>query len=327
MDWEQKTVLVSGAGGFIGSHLVERLVDLGASTKALVRYNSAGSHGRLDRSSVKDSVTLIAGDIRDSHGLREALQGVDMDFHLAALISIPYSYRNPRAYVRTNVEGTLNVLQAALDADVKLVVHTSTSEVYGSARYIPMDEDHPLQAQSPYSATKIAADKLAEAFHRSFDLPVAIIRPFNTYGPRQSARAVIPAIIVQALTQSEVRLGSLAPVRDFNFVADSVEGYIKIAECPEAVGQVINIGSGEGVSIGDLANTVLHLMGRDIPIISDAQRIRPQESEVDKLCADNSKARQLLGWQPQYTLEAGLARVIDWIKSNLDSYPKGIYST
>ena len=272
-------------------------------------------------------IEVFAGDIRDEDGLQNRFQGVDMVFNLAALISIPYSYENPRAYVRTNVEGALNVFQAALDASVDLVVQTSTSEVYGSARYTPMDEEHPLQAQSPYAATKIAADKLAESYHRCFDLPVAIIRPFNTYGPRQSARAIIPTIISQALAGSQIKLGNLDPERDFNFVTDTVEGYIRIAECPAAIGKVINIGGGNPVSIGKLAATILETMGLDIPIIQDDQRVRPKDSEVDRLCADSAIARDLLGWAPQHTLESGLAIVIDWIRSNLDRFPEGVYST
>ena len=252
-----KRVLVTGAGGFIGSHLVERLVQIGARTRGLVRYNSAGSWGWIEELPVKSDVEVILGDIRDPDSLRRAVQSVDVISHLAALIAIPYSYHAPLAYVRTNVEGTLNLLQTSLDAGVRLVVHTSTSEVYGTARYVPIDEDHPLQGQSPYSASKIGADKMAEAFHSSFGLPVAIIRPFNTFGPRQSARAVIPTIITQALTQPAVRLGSLKATRDFNYVADMVEGFTLIAECPKAVGQVINIGSGQEVSISHLVTTIL----------------------------------------------------------------------
>ena len=326
MDWNHQTVLVTGAGGFIGSHLTERLVALGARTRALVRYNSADSWGWLDSSPVKDDIEVILGDIRDRDSLRQAIQGVDTVFHLAALIAIPYSYHTPLSYIRTNVEGTLNVLQAAMDAGVRLVVHTSTSEVYGTARYVPIDEDHPLQGQSPYSASKIGADKLAEAFHRSFGLPVAVIRPFNTYGPRQSARAVIPTIITQVLTQPEVHLGNLEPTRDFSYVADTVEGFVRIAECPESVGQVINTGSGQEISIGDLANTILNLIGREIPIICDNQRVRPENGEVERLCADNTKAREILGWQPRYTLKDGLVQTIDWMEENLERYRLGVYT-
>ena len=323
MDWTQKTVLVTGAGGFIGSHLVERLVDLGATTKALVARNPAGSGGWPDSSPVKDSVEVIIGDIRDEDGLQRWFRGVDTVFHLAALTSVPDSLWNPQSYFQTNVEGTFNVLQAAREAGVKSVVHTSSSAVYGSARYIPMDEDHPLQARSPYAATKIAADKLAESFHRSFDLPVAVIRPFNTYGPGQSAGAVIPSIIKQALTESQVRLGSLAPERDFNFVADTVEGYIRVAGCPAAVGQAINIGGGQSISIEALASTILELMGKDIPIVQEDRQGRTEESDVDRLCSDNTRARDLLGWQPQYTLEDGLSQVIDWVRGDLDRCSTG----
>jgi len=326
LKWSNVRVLVTGAGGFIGSHLTERLVALGARTRAFVRYNSAGSWGWLDSSPVKGDIEVSVGDICDRDSLRKALRGVDIVFHLAALIGIPYSYYAPVSYVRTNVEGTLNVLQEALDAGVSLVVHTSTSEVYGTARYVPIDEDHPLQGQSPYSASKIGADKLAEAFHLSFGLPITIIRPFNTFGPRQSARAVVPTIITQALTQSAVRLGNLEPTRDFTYVADTVEGFIRIAECPKAIGQVINIGSGHEISIADLAKTILTLVGRDIPIICDNDRVRPENSEVQRLCAANRKAHEILGWSPKYTLEEGLIETIEWIRRNIEQYRPGAYA-
>ena len=326
MDWHTKTVLVTGAGGFIGSHLTERLVALGAHVRALVRYNSSNAWGWLDRSAVQPHVEVLLGDVCDAEYMRQAMQGIDTVFHLAALIAIPYSYQAPRSYVRTNVEGTLNVLQAARDADVRLVVHTSTSEVYGTAHYVPIDEAHPLQGQSPYAASKIGADKLAEAFYLSFGLPVAVIRPFNTFGPRQSARAVIPTIITQALTQPEIQLGNLTPRRDLNYVADTVEGFIRMAECPAAIGQVINIGSGREISIGDLAHTILELVGRDKPILCDEQRVRPAPSEVERLCADNRRAQALLGWQPHYTLHDGLARTIAWVEENLVRYRPGTYT-
>lgn len=319
-------MLVTGAGGFIGSHLTERLVALGAHTRALVHYNSTGTWGWLDTLPAKEYVEVFLGDIQDRDSLRTAVQGVDIIFHLAALIAIPYSYQAPISYVRTNVEGALNVLQASLDAGVRLVVHTSTSEVYGTARYIPISEDHPLQGQSPYSASKIGADKVAEAFHLSFGLPVTTIRPFNTFGPRQSARAVIPTIVTQALTQSAVHLGNLAPTRDFSYVADTVEGFIRIAERPEAIGQVINTGSGQEVSIGELAKTILDLVGVNVPIICDQQRVRPENSEVDRLRADNRKAREILGWHPQHTLEEGLVWTIEWIQRNLERYRVGAYT-
>ncbi|NQW22639.1 MAG: SDR family NAD(P)-dependent oxidoreductase [SAR202 cluster bacterium] len=325
VDWSQKTVLVTGAGGFIGSHLTERLVALGATTRALVQYNSTGTWGWLDTSPAKEHVEVFLGDVQDRDSLRAALKGVDIVFHLAALIAIPYSYNAPISYVRTNVEGTLNVLQASLDAGAQLAVHTSTSEVYGTARQVPISEDHPLQGQSPYAASKIGADQMAQAFHLSFGLPVATIRPFNTYGPRQSARAVIPTIITQALTQPTVRLGNLAPTRDFSYVADTVEGFIRIAECPEAIGQVVNIGSGQEISVGELAKRILEVVGRDIPVICESERLRPENSEVDRLCADNNKAKDILGWVPQYTLKDGLAQTIKWMEKNIDRYRLGAY--
>ena len=321
-----KQVLVTGAGGFIGSHLTESLVRSGANTRALIRYNSAGSYGWIDKLSLKSQIEVILGDIRDSDSLGRAMRGVDTVFHLAALNAIPYSYLAPVAYLRTNVEGTLNLLQASLAADVRLVVHTSTSEVYGTARYVPIDEDHPLQGQSPYSASKIGADKIAEAFHSSFGLPVAVIRPFNTFGPRQSARAVIPTIITQALTQAEVRLGNLSPTRDLNYVVDTVDGFLRVADCPKAIGQVINIGSGQEISIHDLATTVLILLGKDLPIVSDDERIRPKASEVERLVANNARAREILGWQQSYTLKEGLTETIEWIERNLESYRVSAYT-
>lgn len=325
-DWSRQSVLVTGAGGFIGSHLVERLVALGAHTRALVRYNSAGSWGWLDSSPVKADIEVMLGDIRDPDSLQPAFAGVDIVFHLAALIAIPYSYQAPLSYVRTNVEGTLNVLQAARRAGVMNLVHTSTSEVYGSAQYVPIDEDHALQGQSPYSASKIGADKLAEAFHLSFGLPVATIRPFNTYGPRQSARAIIPTIITQALTQPAVRLGSLEPTRDFNYIEDTIEGFIRIAQCPAAAGRVTNIGSGREVSIGELAAAILGVLGKDIPVLCEDERVRPENSEVERLCADNARAHDLLGWRPQHTLADGLAKTVAWIEVNLERYRPGTYT-
>jgi dTDP-glucose 4,6-dehydratase len=324
--WEGKRVLVTGAGGFIGSHLTEKLVALGAQTRALVHYRADDSRGWLDHSQYKDEVEVVAGDICDRDSVAEAMHGREIVFHLAALIAIPYSYHAPFSYVRTNVEGTVNVLQIAREVGVERLVHTSTSEVYGTARYIPIDEEHPLQGQSPYSASKIAADKLAEAFHLSFGVPVATIRPFNTYGPRQSARAVIPTIITQALTQPAVHLGSLEPTRDLNYVADTVEGFIRTAECPDGIGHVINIGSGREISIGNLATLILALVGRaDVPITCDDERVRPDHSEVAQLCADNRKAREILGWSPQYTLEDGLVQTIEWIRNNLERYRVDAY--
>lgn len=327
MNWQGKKVLVTGAGGFIGSHLTEKLVTLGAHIRAMVHYRGSGSWGWLDYSPYKGQIQVIAGDVCDRDSVFQAMEGREIVFHLAALIAIPYSYHAPLSYVRTNVEGTVNVLQVAREVAVEGVIITSTSEVYGSAHQDFINETHPLQGQSPYSASKIAADKLAEAFHLSFELPVATIRPFNTYGPRQSTRAVIPTIISQALTEPEVRLGSLKPTRDLCYVADTVEGFIRIAECPEAVGQVINVGTGQEISIGNLASLILELIGRkDVRITLDEDRVRPSLSEVGRLCADNRKAKDLLGWYPQHTLEEGLIPTIEWIRDNISDYRVGIYA-
>ncbi|MCL4552134.1 MAG: SDR family NAD(P)-dependent oxidoreductase [Candidatus Marsarchaeota archaeon] len=325
MDFTRRSVLVTGAGGFIGSHLAERLAALGARTRALVRYNSLNSWGWLEGSSAKDSIEVILGDVRDSDTVRDAMRGVDTVFHLAALIAIPYSYRAPLSYVRTNVEGTLNVLHEALIADVAMVVHTSTSEVYGTAQYVPIDEKHPLQGQSPYSASKIAADKMAEAFHLSYGLPVTTVRPFNCYGPRQSARAIIPTIISQALKEPALRLGNLKPTRDLNFVSDTVEGFVLAADCQGAVGEVLNLGTGREISIKELAGTILRLLGKDMSIESEDERERPKNSEVYRLCADSRKAREILSWQPGHTLEQGLLKTIAWIESNIDLYKSEAY--
>lgn len=325
MNWTSKKVLVTGAGGFIGSHLTERLVELGANTRAFVRYSSTGSWGWLDQSPLKNDFEVVLGDIRDQDTVANALKDVEVVFHLAALIAIPYSYHAPLSYVRTNVEGTLNVLQGAQRMGTAVVVHTSTSEVYGTARTVPIDENHPLQGQSPYSATKIGADKLAESFYLSFGLPVVTVRPFNTFGPRQSARAVIPTIVTQALNGDEVRLGSLEPTRDLNFVADTVEGFIKAAETPNAIGEVINLGTGREISIGDLASLILKLMNRDLPVTLESIRVRPENSEVDRLCADGRKGQSILGWTPKYSLEEGLTATIEWIRENSERYRTGIY--
>jgi dTDP-glucose 4,6-dehydratase len=290
-----------------------------------VRYSSTGSWGWLDQSPLKNDIEVVLGDIRDQDTVIHAVAGVDVVFHLAALIAIPYSYQAPLSYVRTNVEGTLNVLQAAQRVESEVVVHTSTSEVYGTARTVPIDENHPLQGQSPYSASKIGADKIAESFHLSFGLPVVTVRPFNTFGPRQSARAVIPTIITQALNGSEIRLGNLEPTRDLNFVADTVEGFIKAAETPKAIGETINLGSGREISIRDLAALILKLMNRDIPIAHEGARVRPENSEVDRLCADSRKGQSILGWTPKYSLEDGLAATIEWIRENSERYRTGIY--
>lgn len=326
MDWTHQTVLVTGAGGFIGSHLTERLVALGARTRAFVRYNSAGSLGWLEGSPHREAIEVFAGDIRDPDSLRNPMRGVDIIFHLAALVAIPYSFHAPLSYVQTNVGGTLNVLQAALDAGLKLVVHTSTSEVYGTALYVPIDEKHPLQAQSPYSASKIGGDKLAEAFHLSFGLPVTVVRPFNTYGPRQSARAVIPTIVTQALTKPVIYLGNVNPTRDFNYVSDIVEGFICAAQCPRAVGQVINLGSGREISVQDVAAAILKLLGKDAPVVCDGQRVRPETSEVERLCADYNKAREILIWEPRHALLDGLQQTIAWIQKKIECYRAGVYA-
>jgi NAD dependent epimerase/dehydratase len=324
--WNSRSVLVTGAGGFIGSHLTEQLVRLGARTRALVRYNSAGSRGWLEEAPVGNEIEVIAGDVRDSDLVRSCIRDVDVVFHLAALIGIPYSYHAPLSYVRTNIEGTLNILQAAREIGVQRVIHTSTSEAYGSALSVPIREDHPLQGQSPYSASKIGADKLAEAFHLSFGLPVATIRPFNTFGPRQSSRAVIPTIITQALSGGPVRLGNLTPTRDLTFVGDTVEAFLAVGEVPDAVGKVINVGSGTEVSIEELARTILKLMDRVLPIVGEDERVRPGGSEVERLLADTRLARNILGWSPSTTLEEGLIRTIDWIGDHADRYRPDVYT-
>ena len=329
MNLKGKKVLVTGSEGFIRSHLTERLVELGAKVTALVQYNSFNNWGWIDTFSdeIKDNIEIVTGDIREYDNVKRIIKGKDVVFHLAALIAIPYSYLSPMAYVRTNVEGTTNVLEACKEYGVEKIVHTSTSETYGTALYVPIDENHPLQGQSPYSASKIAADMMAESFYRSFELPVAIIRPFNTYGPRQSARAVIPTIITQILSGADkIKLGSLTPTRDFNYVKDIIEAFIKVAECEETVGQVVNAGSNYEISIGDLAKTIVKLIGKEVEIICDDQRVRPEKSEVNRLWADNSKIRELTGWQPKYTLEVGLKETIQWIENNMKYYKPEIYN-
>ena len=326
MAWTNHRVLVTGGGGFIGSHLVERLVSLGATTRVLVRYTSSGTWGWLDDSPVKSQMEVFAGDICDRDVLARAMQGVETVFHLAALIGIPYSYDAPASYLRTNVEGTLAVLQTALAAGVRRVVHTSTSEVYGTALHVPIDERHPLQTQSPYSASKAGADLMATAFHRSFGLDVVTVRPFNTYGPRQSARAVIPTIITQALAGSAIRLGHLSPTRDFTYIADTVDAFVRAADAPDATGQVFNIGSGQEISVGDLVRTIQAITGTTVPVVTDAARDRPEASEVERLCADASRARATLGWSPRYRLVEGLTETVAWMKDNLERYRIGSYS-
>lgn len=335
MDLEGKKILVTGADGFIGSHLTEELVRQGHAVRAFVLYNSFNSWGWLDHSEpgIKESLDVFAGDIRDPHGVKTAMRGCDVVLHLAALIAIPYSYHSPDTYVDTNIKGTLNVLQAARELRVARVVHTSTSEVYGTAKYVPIDEEHPLQGQSPYSATKIAADQMALAFHRSFETPVTVLRPFNTYGPRQSARAVIPTVITQiASGAGEIRLGALHPTRDFTFVADTVRAFIAAVRCDAAVGEVVNAGSGFEISIGDTARLIAEVMGAEIEIVADQQRFRPEKSEVERLFAAAGKLGRLTGWTPEYAGRDGFARglqqTVEWFADpeNRRGYKAGIYN-
>jgi dTDP-glucose 4,6-dehydratase len=324
-----RKILVTGSEGFIGSHLVERLVELGASVRAFVLYNSFGSWGWLEDlpADVRAGVEVFAGDVRDPDRVDQAVNGVDTVLHLAALIAIPYSYNAPDSYVGTNVTGTLNVIQAARRHGTPRVVVTSTSEVYGTAQFVPITEKHPLVGQSPYAATKIAADQLALSFHYAFGLPVSILRPFNTFGPRQSARAVIPSVMVQALSgKTEVRVGSIHPTRDFTYVKDTVEGFIRIADCPAAVGQVVNLGTNSEISIGDLIEKIAGVVGRKLTIVSDDQRIRPSKSEVERLWADNTRARELFGWTPGYDLDRGLAATARWLEGHMDRYKGDIYN-
>ena len=328
MNWKDKRVLITGAGGFIGSHLTERLIASGAKVKCFIKYNSRNDWGLIETlpAKTREKIEVIASDLKDSDAVRHATKDVEVIFHLGALIAIPYSYQFPRDAVETNVIGTLNLLSAARDADIEKIVHTSTSETYGTAQYTPIDEKHPLQGQSPYSASKIGADKIAESFFLSYGLPVATIRPFNTYGPRQSARAVIPTIITQALQQDVVKLGSLHPTRDLTYVEDIVDGFIKIAESKVSVGEVINVGSGFEISIGDLADKIISLIGRKVTIQSDDNRMRPEKSEVGQLLCDNSKAKKMLGWEPSVSLDDGLGRTIEWIKENIKLYKTDIYN-
>lgn len=321
---KNKNVLVTGAGGFIGSHLVEGLVKLGANVRAFLRYNSRDDMGQIEYLSneTRDAVEIHWGDLRDGEAVFKAVKGCEIVFHLGALIAIPYSYMNPADFAQTNVLGTTHILNACLEYGVERIIHTSTSEVYGTARYVPMDEGHPLQGQSLYSASKIGADMMAESFYRSFKLPVAIIRPFNTYGPRQSARAVIPTIITQALSRQEIRLGSLHPTRDLNYVADIVRAFIHISESPGAVGNVINIGSGKEISIGDLVKKIGSLMKKEIKVDQESRRKRPDKSEVERLLCDNRKAYKVLGWKPGIDLDEGLGITIQWIKENIARFKR-----
>lgn len=325
--WNDKRVLVTGAGGFIGSHLVEQLVQEGAAVRPFIRYTSRNDTGLLRQlpADVQATLDVVAGDLRDENAVQQAVAGMDVVFHLGAIISIPYSYVHPVETAVTNFMGTLNVLQACRQHETPRLVHTSTSEVYGTALHVPMDESHPLQGQSPYSASKIGADKLAESFYCSYELPVVTVRPFNTYGPRQSARAVIPTIITQALTQQTVRLGNLEARRDFTFVSDTVNGFLRAAEAEGVLGQVFNLGVGDDVAIGDIAAAIIDQIGRPVEIISESARLRPQKSEVQRLHSDNQQARVRLGWQPQFNLEAGLARTIAWVCDHLEAYRIGKY--
>ena len=334
MKLDGKRILVTGADGFIGSHLTERLVARGCDVRAFVQYNSFGSWGWLDEApaSVRKDLDVFAGDVRDPHGVRTAMAGCDVVLHLAALIAIPYSYHSPDTYVDTNIKGTLNIVQAARDLGVGRVVHTSTSEVYGTARFVPITEDHPLQGQSPYSASKIGADQIALSFHAAFGTPVTVIRPFNTYGPRQSARAVIPTVIGQiAAGAREIRLGAVHPTRDFTFVSDTARAFELLAECDAAVGQVVNAGSGFEISIGDTARAIMELMGREVSIVTDEQRLRPEASEVERLWADSERMRALTGWTPDHGglegFRRGLDQTIGWFTdpANLARYKTDRY--
>ncbi len=335
MELENKKILVTGADGFIGSHLTEELIRRGFNVRAFVLYNSFNSWGWLDHaeSEIKKNLDIFAGDVRDPHGVRTAMKGCDVVFHLAALIGIPYSYHSPDTYVDTNIKGTLNIVQAARELGVAKVLHTSTSEVYGTARFVPITEEHPLQGQSPYSASKIGADQIAMSFYISFGTPVTIVRPFNTYGPRQSARAVIPTVITQIASGSrKIKLGAMHPTRDFNYVKDTVNGFIAIAESDKTVGEVINIGSNYEVSIGDTVKLIAELMNKEIDIDTDTKRIRPENSEVERLWAENAKAKKLTGWEPTYGqregFKRGLQETIAWFRNpeNLRQYKPGEYN-
>jgi len=330
MDLANKRILVTGSDGFIGSHLVESLLEEDCRIRAFVYYNSFNSYGWLDSLTQKEleKIEIFSGDIRDPYGVRKAMEGVDIVFHLAALIAIPFSYHSPDSYVDTNIKGTLNVLQAARDYRCEKTLVTSTSEVYGTAKYVPIDENHPMQGQSPYSATKIGADRIAESFYRSFDLPVVIVRPFNTYGPRQSARAVIPTIITQLLSgMTRIRLGSLHPTRDFNFVKDVARGFIEIAKSEKTIGEEINIATQREISIGDLAQKLIDMINPGAGIEVEEKRQRPDKSEVERLLGSNEKIRRLTGWAPRYSLEQGLSETISWFKAgNLSRYKPQIYN-
>jgi NAD dependent epimerase/dehydratase len=326
--WSGRRVLVTGAAGFIGSHLTEALVRAGASVRAFVRYNSRNEYGWLEVAdpALLSQVEIFTGDLANPEAARGATEKCDVVLHLGALIPIPYSYRHPREYVTANIEGTVNILEGCRQAGVSRIVHTSSSEVYGTARTVPIGEEHPLQAQSPYAATKVAADKLALSYQQSFGTPVVVVRPFNTYGPRQTARAVIPTIITQALTRDVVELGSTTPTRDFLFVEDTVRGMMRCAEQPGIEGEVFNVGTGGEISVGDTAALILSLLGKNVPVIDSSDRLRPANSEVERLVADCSKAERLLDWRPRVSFEEGLRRTIDWMTGAIDRYKPEIYN-
>jgi dTDP-glucose 4,6-dehydratase len=326
--WQGRKVLVTGAGGFIGSHLAELLAREGAEVRAFVRYTSRGDHGWLEQASpdAAEAIEVFRGDLANPEAVRSAVSGREVVFHLGALIPIPYSYRHPREFVTANVDGTLNVLEAAREEEPRRIVHTSTSEVYGTAQRIPIDEEHPLHPQSPYAATKVAADQVALSYQRSFGTPVVVTRPFNTYGPRQSARAVIPTIVSQALSRDVVELGATSPTRDFLYVEDTAAGIAACADADGVEGEAINLGTGGEISIRDLAERIIELVGRDVTLELDEERLRPPESEVERLVADTAKARRLLGWEPAVELDEGLQRTIDWLSGWLDAYKPSLYN-
>lgn len=326
MNWKGKKVLVTGSAGFIGSHLTERLLELGADVSSFIRYNSRNDLGFIQSLNGSKKINIIKGDIRELSTVKEAIKGQDIVLHLAASISVPYSMIHPSEVIETNVMGTLNVLTASKDENVEKVVVTSSSEVYGSALYTPIDEKHPLQAQSPYAASKIGGDKVAESFYKCYNLPVAIIRPFNTFGPRQSTRAVIPLVITQALTQDKILIGTTGTFRDFTFVSDTVDGFIKITESSKSTGEVINIGTGKDISINDMIKKVVRIVGRDVKIEVDKKRLRPNKSEVTRLLASNEKAKKLLGWEPKTSFEEGLKKTIDWISKSINLYKPQEYN-
>ena len=328
MKLKGKKVLVTGAGGFVGSHLIEALLKSDCQVKAFVHYNSRNNWGWLEDLNKNDlkNIQVVTGDLRDSDAVRKSVKGQDLIFHLGALIGIPYSYVNPADVVETNVKGTLNILLAGLDSHIEKIIHTSTSEVYGTAQYIPIDEAHPINPQSPYAASKASADYLAHSFHLSYDLPVAIIRPFNIYGPRQSARSIIPNIIIQSLSGNMVKIGSPYPTRDFTFVSEAVEGFIRLAECDEAVGEVVNLGFGNEVSVEQLMKLISRKIGKKLVIKREKERIRPKKSEVERLICDSTKAKRLFGWNPKIGIDEGIGKTIDWFKKHLSKYKAQVYN-